>query len=113
MPLWYPMHQSQVRRWCPGLPPLSPTLVGAPPQLQMDLWDLNDAARWEVMAPTIGSPFHQWQVPVGGAAADLKQGDFILYGEGDGDLVSCHSTPQVSLKKRRMLVTSLAHMEPD
>ena len=82
-----PMLQSQVIRWCPTLPHWVPPSWGAPPQLQVDLWDLNDAqfrqlvedlwqeaARWEGMVPPMESPFDWCRVLMGGAAAALRPG---------------------------------------
>ena len=51
-------------------------------QLVEDLW--QKATTWEGIAPAMGSPFDQWWVPMGEAAADLEQWDVTFHGGGEG-----------------------------
>ena len=117
-----PKPQAQVGRCCPGLPLVTPTLKGTPPQFHMAPRDLNDAqlrqvmediwqkaARREGAAPPRGSPIGQWWASAGGVDPDFEDEEVTLQG-GPGKLPQQPAGP---LKQMMMLVTPSAYLQPD
>ena len=65
------------------------------------------------MAPLLRLPLGQWHGPAGGVYADMDNGEVTLQGGRGWGPSEPVQQPAHSLKQRRMLVISSAHLRPD